>query len=70
MNEPGEVGSAARRALAHVAARSTGDPVDPTLRVTLNFHPDRLLSDGSVVLEAMVRAGVYRSQCRASDLVA
>ncbi len=62
MNEPGEVGSAGRRALAHVAARSTGDPVDPTLRVTLNFHPDRLLRDGSVVLEAMVRAGVYRSQ--------
>ncbi|GHG88072.1 hypothetical protein GCM10017674_13820 [Streptomyces gardneri] len=44
----------ARRALAHVAGRSTGDPLDPALRVTLNFHPhflDRLADDG-----------VYRSQ--------
>ncbi|ALO06409.1 hypothetical protein AQF52_0812 [Streptomyces venezuelae] len=44
----------ARRALAHVAGRSTGDPLDPALRVTLNFHPhflDRLAEDG-----------VYRSQ--------
>lgn len=40
----------ARRALAHVADRSTGDPVDPDLRVTLNFHPhflDRLADDGA-----------------------
>ncbi|MFF6776923.1 DUF3626 domain-containing protein [Streptomyces sp. NPDC012637] len=43
-----------RRALAHVSARATGGPVDPALRVTLNFHPtflDRLSEDG-----------VYRSQ--------
>ncbi len=62
MNVPGETWSAAKRALAHVAARSTGEPVDPALRVTLNFHPDRLLQDGSLVLEAMVRDGTYRSQ--------
>ncbi|MFF5922344.1 DUF3626 domain-containing protein [Streptomyces flavochromogenes] len=39
----------ARRALAHVAARSTGEPIDPALRVTLNFHPHflgRLADDG------------------------
>ncbi|MCX5388780.1 DUF3626 domain-containing protein [Streptomyces sp. NBC_00094] len=44
----------ARRALAHVTERSTGDPLTPDLRVTLNFHPhflDRLAVDG-----------VYRSQ--------
>jgi len=35
--------------------------VDPGLRVTLNFHPDRL-SGGLLVLEAMARDGVYRSQ--------
>jgi hypothetical protein len=35
--------------------------MDPTLRVTLNFHPDRL-SGGLLVLEAIGRDGVYRSQ--------
>lgn len=54
---------AAQRALAHVAARSSGGPVDPDLRVTLNFHPDRLvLAGGLLVLEAMGRDGRYRSQ--------
>ena len=46
-----------------MAARSSGGPVDPDLRVTLNFHPDRLvLADGLLVLEAMGRDGRYRSQ--------
>ncbi|MEU7702947.1 DUF3626 domain-containing protein [Streptomyces sp. NPDC039028] len=39
----------ARRALAHVAALSTGEAVDRTLRITLNFHPHflhRLAEDG------------------------
>jgi hypothetical protein len=54
---------AAQRAIAHVAARSSGGPVDPDLRVTLNFHPDRLvLAGGLLVLEAMGRDGRYRSQ--------
>jgi Protein of unknown function (DUF3626) len=35
--------------------------MDPTLRVTLNFHPDRR-SGGLLVLEAIGRDGVYRSQ--------
>jgi Protein of unknown function (DUF3626) len=35
--------------------------MDPTLRVTLNFHPDRLVG-GLLVLEAIGRDGVYRSQ--------
>ena len=48
--------------MAHVAARSSGGPVDPTLRVTLTFHPDRPTRDGSLVLEAMARDGRYRSQ--------
>jgi hypothetical protein len=46
-----------------VAARSSGGPADPDLRVTLNFHPDRLvLAGGLLVLEAMGRDGRYRSQ--------
>ncbi|WP_431729642.1 DUF3626 domain-containing protein [Verrucosispora sp. TAA-831] len=31
-------------------------------RVTLNFHPDRLLADGRTVAEALAAEGVYRSQ--------
>ncbi|MFE3073086.1 DUF3626 domain-containing protein [Streptomyces sp. NPDC059247] len=35
--------------------------MDPTLRVTLNFHPDRLLH-GRPILDAMAEGGVYSSQ--------
>ncbi|MGE7386251.1 DUF3626 domain-containing protein [Streptomyces sp. NPDC004126] len=35
--------------------------MDPALRVTLNFHPDRLLH-GKPILDAMADDGVYRSQ--------
>ncbi|MBY8874946.1 DUF3626 domain-containing protein [Micromonospora sp. PLK6-60] len=31
-------------------------------RLTLNFHPDRVLADGRTVAEALDRDGVYRSQ--------
>jgi hypothetical protein len=51
---------AAQRAIAHVAARSSGGPVDPDLRVTLNFHPVSI--GGLPVLEAMGWDGRYRSQ--------
>lgn len=49
----------ARRALEHVAARSSGPPVEGALRVTLNFHPDR---GDPPILAALAAAGVYRSQ--------
>ncbi|SRR6266487_3630328 len=49
------------RALAHVTMLATGGPADPSLRVTLHFHPDRLVS-GTPILECMARDGVYRSQ--------
>jgi len=52
---------ACRRAIAHVAALSGGHPMDPSLRVTLNFHPDRPAND-LLTLEAMARDGHYRSQ--------
>lgn len=49
------------RALRHVAARSRGPAVDPALRITLNFHPDRLVG-GLPILEALARDGTYVSQ--------
>jgi hypothetical protein len=51
----------ARRALDHVAAGVSGPPVDPGLRITLNFHPDRV-SAGMPILEALARDGAYHSQ--------
>ncbi|WP_280721995.1 DUF3626 domain-containing protein [Kitasatospora sp. MAA4] len=52
---------AARAAIRHVATRSSGAPLDPALRVTLNFHPDREL-DGRPILVALAEDGVYHSQ--------
>ncbi|MFI5808212.1 DUF3626 domain-containing protein [Streptomyces sp. NPDC051561] len=49
------------QALCHVASLSSGPPVDPALRVTLNFHPDRMVHDRPVLL-ALARDGVYHSQ--------
>ncbi|WP_327263216.1 DUF3626 domain-containing protein [Streptomyces sp. NBC_01232] len=49
------------KALRHVAARALGPPLDPTLAVTLNFHPDRRSGDRPI-LAALAEAGVYRSQ--------
>jgi hypothetical protein len=46
---------AGRRALRHVAARCAGGPVDPALRITLNFHPER-------TLPGLAAGGVYVSQ--------
>ncbi len=47
--------------MAHVADRARGRPIDPTLRVTLNFHPDRFLDDVPI-LQALEKDGRYRSQ--------
>jgi hypothetical protein len=49
------------RAVAHVAAASSGGALDRSMRVTLNFHPDPVLG-GASVLECLARDGVYRSQ--------
>ena len=49
------------QAIAHVATLATGEPVDPSFRVTLHFHPDRFLA-GVPILKAMARDGCYRSQ--------
>jgi hypothetical protein len=49
------------RAIAHVTTHAEGGPIDPALRVTLHFHPDRLVA-GRPILEVMARDRVYRSQ--------
>ncbi|MHC3467284.1 DUF3626 domain-containing protein [Streptomyces sp. 7R007] len=51
----------ARQALRHVAALSSGPPLDPDLRITLNFHPDRLVG-GLPLLRALAQDGAYHSQ--------
>lgn len=51
----------ARAALNHVAALSRGPAVAPDVRITLNFHPDRL-ARGLPLLEALAQDGVYHSQ--------
>lgn len=51
------------RALDHVASvAAAGPPVPPHLRVTTNFHPDRLSRDDVPVLEAMTASGRLLSQ--------
>ncbi len=49
------------RAVRHVAAKAVGRPVDPTLPVTLNFHPDRLVRRVPI-LASLLAAGAYQSQ--------
>lgn len=49
------------KAIAHVTKLATGGPADPSWRVTLHFHPDRLMA-GVPILQLMARDGVYRSQ--------
>lgn len=49
------------QALAHVDSLADGPALDPALRVTLNFHPDRI-SNGAPILAALARERVYRSQ--------
>jgi hypothetical protein len=49
-------------ALRHVAAMAVGGgPLDRRLRLTMNFHPDRL-AGGRPILLRMAEDGVYRSQ--------
>lgn len=48
-------------AVAHVQAHCSGPELDRTLRITLNFHPDREVA-GVPILESMRRDGRYRSQ--------
>jgi hypothetical protein len=49
------------KAIAYVAGLAGGGPGDPAWRVTLHFHPDRLVG-GVPILRRMADDGVYRSQ--------
>jgi len=53
--------SAATQAIAHVAARSSGQAIDPTLRISVHFHPDRLYR-GKQLLDVLANEGVFRAQ--------
>ncbi|MER6351722.1 DUF3626 domain-containing protein [Streptomyces sp. NPDC001634] len=57
----GKAATPADRALRHVADRSSGPRVSRDLRLTLNFHPDRLVG-GRPILEALAADGTYHSQ--------
>src|SRR5215207_4864657 len=50
-----------QKAIAYVAAHSQGGPIDPTLRVTVNFHPARF-HRGVPLLRCLADDGEYRSQ--------
>jgi len=59
----------ARARIAELLARA-GEPLSAATalsafirehaRVTLNFHPDRLLANGNTVAEGLLRDGIYR----------
>lgn len=51
----------ARSAVAHVDGLSRGGALDRSLRVTVNFHPDRG-PRGDTVMDRLARDGIYRSQ--------
>ncbi|MFJ9242067.1 DUF3626 domain-containing protein [Streptomyces sp. NPDC101776] len=57
----GGLGPRQVRALRHVAECSSGPAVDPGLRITLNFHPDRTAT-GRPILDALAQDGAYHSQ--------
>jgi hypothetical protein len=59
--EPDVPSSPQEQAIRHVASLSSGTPVDPTLRVTLSFHPDRVVHDRPILL-ALAEDGIYSSQ--------
>ncbi|MFD9630201.1 DUF3626 domain-containing protein [Streptomyces violascens] len=50
-----------QKALRHVETLSSGDPLAHQLRVTLNFHPDRVVGERQILLR-LADSGVYHSQ--------
>ena len=54
-------GSAEASALCAIARCASGPSIDPTFRVTVNFHPDRKAGDLSL-LQVLAKDGVLRSQ--------
>jgi hypothetical protein len=56
-----EAETSARRAVEAVSTLARGEPIDPSLRVNVHFHPDRTYR-GEPILTSMIRDGLYRSQ--------
>lgn len=56
-----EATSPADRAVRYIEQQCDGAPLDRRMRITLNFHPDRVRA-GVPILEELARDGVYRSQ--------
>lgn len=54
-------GDERERVLRHVAARSAGPPVEASLQITFNIHPDRLVGSRPI-LRALGADGVCLSQ--------
>jgi hypothetical protein len=50
-----------RIALMHVRRRVSGPPLDPSLDVTVHFHPDRPVGE-VLLLKHLISDGLYRSQ--------
>ncbi|BCJ47934.1 hypothetical protein GCM10010168_22930 [Actinoplanes ianthinogenes] len=61
MSYPSLDTSRAAAAVAHVRNLARGQRIDPSWRVTVHFHPDRLVDD-MTILRAMATDGRYRSQ--------
>ncbi|MCA9037077.1 MAG: DUF3626 domain-containing protein [Planctomycetaceae bacterium] len=53
--------SAEASALSAIASCASGPSLDPSFRVTINFHPDRKAGD-SWLLQVLAKDGVLRSQ--------
>lgn len=49
------------RAIDYVGNRTAGPPLDPSLDVTIHFHPDALVK-GITLLDFLAADGLYRSQ--------
>ncbi len=56
-----QLSSAQLRAISLINQKSKGNSLDRSLRVTLNFHPDRISSDVHI-LDSILASGVYKSQ--------
>ncbi len=53
--------SPAEQAIRRISVLSSGPALDPALRITVNFHPDRA-ADGRAILTALAEDDMYRSQ--------
>ena len=58
---PSDCASIIGRAIAHVAARCSGQPLPGSPRITINFHPDAPFR-GRPTIEALAADRIYRSQ--------